>query len=544
MKIKGLFLSIIFVSSSLCALVGCKSKVKSGGSNTIQIKAYKGGYGTEFMHELADKFVTIYPEYKVEFVEESGAIDYETIGAEIAVPKNNQIDLYFVTGLDINHILTKSYAALRERDVVLFEPLDEIFEGKAIGLDGKEEAETIKSRFFNGFEELCKYNGEFPKWRGKMFTLPWAESACGLFVNKAVLDKYNQKIPLTSNEFVSVLENISTQGKADDKYPFAWGGSNTTGYWHYLFETWFAQYSGTESFSNFMNCIPESGNIKLDGYKVYEDQGILKSLEDMFRIMDLNYVPAGSASKSHMEAQTEFVTGRCAFMANGDWVMHEMKRDYYEQAKNILMIGMPILSSIGTEIGITDEQLHTLVEMIDAHKSDAEIKAAISGLSDAGIDRVRKARSVYNTRGIGHNIAIPSYADAKDAAKLFVRFLYSNDGCRIYRNFANANLPLSYTPEESDEHNPFQESLDKIRNYDNPTIITDLAPFNGVRETAAIYVFNNPLWADPNTFKDVMVDKNKKPENQDIKSAQNMFEKEQEHVRNKWPEFMTYIDYL
>lgn len=544
MKIKGLLLTFTFASLSLCALSGCKKSVKVGGSNTIQIKAYKGGYGTEFIHELADKFVTIYPEYKVEFVEESSAIDYEKIGAEIAVPKSNQVDLYFVTGLDINHILTRSYSVLRKRDVVLLEPLDEIYKSKAIGLDGNEENETIQSRFFNGFEDLCKYNGEFPKWKGTMFTLPWAESACGLFINKSVLDKYGVDIPLTSDEFVAAIQKIATNGKANNNYPFSWGGTNATGYWHYLFETWFAQYSGTDKFSNFMNCIPESGNIRAEGYKVYEDQGILKGLQAMYQIMDINYVPTGSASKSHMEAQTEFINGRTAFMANGDWVMHEMKRDYYEQAKNIMMIGMPILSSIGTEIGISDSELHTLVANIDEHKTNAQIKDLLPSLDDAKIDRVRKARSIYNTRGIGHNVAIPSYADAKDAAKLFVRFMYSNDGCRIFRNFANANLPLSYTPETSDEHNPFQESLDKIRDYDQPTIITDLAPYNGVRENAGIYVFNNPLWADPNTFKAIMDDKRKEESKRQIISPENMFAKEQEHVRGKWAEYMTYIDYL
>ena len=148
--------------------------------------------------------------------------------------------------------------------------------------------------------------------------------------------------------------------------------------------------------------------------------------------------------------------------------------------------------------------------MIDEHKTNAEIKAVISSLSDANIERVVAARSVHDTVGAGHQIVIPSYADAKEAAKDFVRFFYSNDGCRIFRNFANANLPLTYVKEADDTDTPFQQSLDKVRNYDNPTIVTSVASYNGVRTTPtpAIYTFNYSAWATPYTFMYIMLDKN------------------------------------
>jgi hypothetical protein len=63
MKLKRTLFPIILSSFVIAGLAGC-SRTKIGGSNTIQIKAYKAGYGTEFIHELADKFRTIYPEIK------------------------------------------------------------------------------------------------------------------------------------------------------------------------------------------------------------------------------------------------------------------------------------------------------------------------------------------------------------------------------------------------------------------------------------------------------------------------------------------------
>ena len=544
MKTKRLLLPLILASIAVFSATGCSNKQKAGGASTIQIKSYKGGYGTDWLHEMADKFKTIHPEISFEFVEESALVTNEKVQGEIALPKKNQIDLYFVTGLDVDALLQKSYSALKKRDVVLLEPLDDVFQSKAIGLDGKEESTTIQSRFFDGFEELCKYNGSFPKWRNNMFFLPWADASTGLFVNKSVLDKYNVEIPLTSNELINAVQTIYTNGKSQGNYPFSWAGNNAYGYWEYLYETWFAQYSGAEAFNRFMNCDPGNGKIVEEGYKVFQDQGILKALEAMFDICDLKYSPNGSTSKTHMEAQTEFVTGKTAFMCDGDWLLNEMKRDYFDQSKEIMMIGAPILSSIGTEIGITDAELHTLVENIDVHKSNSEIKTVFPSLTDANIERVRSARSLHDTLGIGHTVAIPSYADAKDAAKLFLRFMYSNDGCRIFRNYAYSNLPLSYVSDASDSNTTFQKSLDRVRDYERPQIITSTAPFNGVRSIAFIYLFNYSSWVHPYTFMNIMIDKASSNPSFTNKGPQYLFEYEQEYVKGQWSQYMTYINYL
>ena len=542
MKVKQFILPLLLAATT-SLISGCgKKQNQVGGNQTIQIKAYKGGYGTDFLHEMADKYHQAHPEITFSFLDESSLIDGEKAAAEIAVPKKNQVDLYFVTGVDINFLVKKSSSVLNKRDETLLEPLDSIFEGKAVGLNGVEEESTIKSRFFNGFEELCRYDGEFPKWRGTMFTLPWAEATTGIFMNKSVLDKYGVSVPYTSNEFIEAVEKIYSLGKPNNNYPFSWGGGNAAGYWQYLYETWFAQYSGQKNFYNFQMCDPGNGKIVEEGYKVYEDTGILKALEAIFPILDLNYSPNGSRTQLHTEAQTDFITGKTAFMIDGDWMLNEMKEYYYDQGKEIMMLRAPILSSIGTEIGISDEQLHTLVQSIDDHMTNAEIKTLIPSLSDESIERVRNARSVHDTIGIGHNILIPSYADAKDAAKDFVRFFYSNDGCRIFRNFANANLPLTYKAVEGDKNTPFQQSLDKVRDYDNPQIVTSVASYNGVRTTPSpqILTFNYSAWQTPYTFVYIMLDK----AGDKTFTPQNIFEGERDHVRSQWHSWMIYIDYL
>jgi len=540
-KIKKVVLPMLLMAMTTIGLASCGGGgVTQAEPSTIQIRAYKGGYGTDWLHEAAEKFQKAHPEVSFDFVEESSLVGESAI-QEIAQPNNNHIDLYFLSGLDVDMLIQKSYSALKTRDKVLLEPLNDIFEGKAIDVDGKEEEETIESRFSKGYKEASMYNGSYPQWHDNMYTLPWANATTGLFVNPVVLEKYNIDIPLTSNELKNAIEKIAAEGKSEGIFPYSWAGGNASGYWSYLFETWFAQYSGQQNFIDFVNTDPGDGDILGNGWKVYEDRGILEGLKAMFDILDLKYSSNGSSSKTHMEAQTEFVTGNSAFMADGDWIVSEMKRDYFEQAQNIQMIGVPILSSIGEEIGITDSQLHTLVEMIDDHKSNAEIKAVLPMLDDAKIDRVYNARSVYNSIGPSHGLLIPSYANAKDAAKLFVRFLYSNDGCRIYRNNTYSNLPLKYTIEEGDTNTPFQQSLDKIASYANPQMVTSSSPFNNVRQVAQLYNFNYSAWVHPVTYKAILTDKaSASPKF----SAEFIYQNEGTYIKNNWSKYMSYITWL
>ena len=82
MKFKKALLPLILASTTMMGLAGCAKKVKAGGSNIIQIKSYKGGYGTDFLHEMADKFKTVYPDYSVEFLDESSLLDGEKAAEE------------------------------------------------------------------------------------------------------------------------------------------------------------------------------------------------------------------------------------------------------------------------------------------------------------------------------------------------------------------------------------------------------------------------------------------------------------------------------
>lgn len=536
MKMKRLLVLAALGAGLIPGLTSCGNKIEEGGSKLVQIRTYKGGYGDDWLREVVSHFNKTFEAegYKAEIVE-SSALVTETAGQEILVPNKNQIDLYFTNGSDISTMINKSKNILRSNDKVVVEQLDDILSSKAIGFDGKEEEQTIGERLIGGFAETSKYNGTNEKWAGKTYKLPWADAMTGLFCNTTVLNKYGIDVPLTSNELVSAIKTIASKVGETQIYPYSMGGSNASGYWSYLWETWFAQYSTAQGFINFEKCVPSNGDIKNNGYEVYQDKGILKSLEAMYDILDLNYCSNGSSERQHTEAQTEFVLGKSAFMINGDWLMNEMKENYSDKASDIIMVKAPILSSIGAECGLTDAELHDVVKAIDNSKTNDEIKAAVSKATDAGIDRIREARSIHDSIGTSHDLFIPSYADAKDAAKLFVRYLYSNDGCNTFRQYANANLPLKYTIDDDlkAKTTNYLASLDSF--YEgNAQMVSGSADYNTVRGDSQMYAFNVSAWQHPRTFISIMQNKEKL-------TPQYIFEQEAAYMQSQWAGYMSYV---
>lgn len=533
MKFKK-FLALGCLTAGLVGtMAGCGSKVVEGGASVIQMRVYKGGYLTEWLHEVADAFMAQNPDIEIRFEEESSAVT-EAIMNEISVPSKNNIDLYFSNGNHVADLITKSKSILKTSNQTLLEPLNDVFESKAIGYDGKEEDVTIKEKFFDGYEEAFTYNGLVEKWHGNMYALPWADAATGVFCNKSVLDKYNLDIPLTSNEFTACIETIASHTKADGIFPWSWAGNNCAGYWLYLYETWFAQYSGREGFNNFVKCDPGDGNIEQNGYKVYEDEGIHQALKAMEAILDLNYSANGSVNKMHLEAQNEFIRGKSAFMCDGEWLFQEMSKEYYEEAKEIIMVSAPILSVIGEEGGVSDAELHTIVADIDAGKTDAEIKADVAKATDALIERVRNARGVHDGIGVGHCIEVPSSSDAIPAVKKFLRYYFSNDGARSFYNKAHGSLPIKFTKKEGDVSTPFQDSVYKILNTGRPQMVSYDARLNDVRSVSQMYPFNVTSWQHPQTFKAIMLNKG-------VITADKIFNDEKAYMKTSWSKYMSYV---
>ncbi|MCQ2796138.1 MAG: ABC transporter substrate-binding protein [Bacilli bacterium] len=514
---------LLFTGVGLVAplIASCGSGTPVGGADTVQIRAYKAGFGVDWLYELKDQFEKTFPGKKIEIVEASALVGEASIN-EIKTPGKNQIDLYFLSDGHVSDVVSSSAGILRKKDKCLYEDLTDVFNSKAIGFDGKEESETIASRMYNGYKDYSTYVGYVTQFTGKMYTIPWADSVLGITANPSVLNKFNidYKDILTSNDLKTAIETIynahkkeTIDGKEIELKPYSWAGNNAPGYWTYLFETWFSQYSGVSKYEDFMRCTPNhDGKFYEKGYEVYKDEGILKSLQAMDSILDLNYSPAGSSGMKHTDAQTDFIKGKTAFMVSGDWMLKEMSTTeaYFNLTKECVMMKTPIISELGTKIGLTEENLKKIIKLIDAQGKTADneaIKKEVSGVTDEQINTVREARSTHDSLGVSHNIVVPSYSDALPLTKQFIRFMYSNDGCRVCRNKGYMNLPVSYKTEAGDSTSTFQSSVDEAYNFPEVHMISGAGELNDVRQMSKIILFNKSEWSHPNTFKTIMQSK-------------------------------------
>ena len=497
-------LSILLASIAMAAMVftGCTvdDRLPSGvviqGEKVVNLRVYKGGYGDEFIYEMIDAFNEMYAEegYEINLVQSEITVG-DVYRQEIETPKDNEIDLYLVNGSDMTSLITRSSVIMADaenpKDAV-FEDLTELYGMKPIGLDKKEESKTIEQKIFPEFLPLMQYNGSVRQWRGNYYAIPWVSSSAGIVVNEKLLkETFKLDFPRTTDELYEQVQQISAAEEKDPRtgntiYPIAWGGGNIKGYWEYIFEPLFAQYSGTEKYDNFYKFIPEDGDTITNGYEVYNDQGLLKALEVIDDLANLDFMEVGALNKDNDAVQHNLLTGQAVFMPTGDWVANEMKYSYADGVNNIYMIKMPIISALGTKLGLDadaekcEKALREIVTGIDNGDDNAAIISAVktnvgATVTEDQIEAVRDARGIYYNQGSSHQALIPSYADAKDVAKLFLRFMMSDDAMNIFSaNTTGCRMPLNYSDESKgviENETRYAASVREIVNGDRATII-------------------------------------------------------------------------
>ena len=546
-------LSLALIALMLIGIMaGCGQKKvfyeTDAAGNVIQHKTAivsynSSGYGDSWLRKSAEEFNKMYAAegYKVElqisFSNESNATLEIGKGGE-----KNDVDLYIGAG-NLEKLLDASDKTMRGKGAVLVDLTEEVWNKPAIGLNKQEETKLVKDRFLLD-EEYLYYDGKKTEYHGGIYCLPTSMASCGIVLNPAVTEKYGyglDNLPRTTDEFNAMCDKIAATSSSTGVYAYAWPGGNASGYITYLFFEYFAQYSGKEAFMNFVKTEPYTGatveEIAADGWKVYEDRGILEGFKAMEPIMKPEYSPAGSASMTHLEAQHEVMVGNAAFIMNGDWVLNEMEEEYYDEASQCIMMNTPVLSVIGVECGITDAELSKAVGMIDEGKTNEEIIAAIPGLDDAETTRIRDARNIWG-RGestIRAGAAIPAYANGRDVAILFLRFLCSEDAAQILRDEAYHMSAFACESYESKGNTVYMDSVVANINPGHGQSISMDASLSIVRANSGMLYFNHPMVIQPVTFKNMIMDTTGEM------TAEKMFENEKAYAKSQWSVWAAYI---
>lgn len=438
-RVMGLILSLVMSISCLTACGGKETDKKAGNSKTdVEIAYWNTGFGTDWLDAMIEAFETSHPEYNVSY---SASSNLNSVNATFGI-EGDTVDLYL--GL-------KSY------DTSKLEPLDDVLNSTVKG-----ESKTIGEKFDASYLALEKAAD------GKYYTLTYAGGILGVVYNKEMFEDAGiTTTPRTTNELAAACDKLYKK----DYTPLCHYAPS--GYWEFMDEVFFAQYDGFDYYLNsFYACKDENGNSPSKEVFLKKD-GRYETVKAYEKFITPEYVLAGSNSSDHINMQTQFLNGKAAMMVTGSWISNEMKS--VGGLEKFEMMKTPVISAIINKLTTveTEGDLRKLITAIDS-VTDGEKALSdyaegenynVEGLSVAKADweYVSAARNMVAANYAGSSATIPNYSNAKDGAKEFLKFMYSDEGYKVFTDKVHCTLPLTM---DSGEVNTKEWNSYEINQYD------------------------------------------------------------------------------
>lgn len=414
------------------ALASCTKKAEND-ANTVEVYAFTGGYGVEWLKELESRYEARNKDVNIEIKSDG------MLGKADAMVRTGELettDLYFTTD-SIMKWLYEGNGVVKGYDFVL-EPLDDVYSYQPAG-DGK----TVEDLMHDSYKNNARYTyyDDDGNEVSHYYSVPWSGNVTGIVYNKTLFDEFGLSLPRTTKELWEVCDEIVAKGKV----PFV--SSTETGYTDYMLQTWTAQYMTVSTFTDFWRGIDADGKF---GPGIWNNEAILYALNAYEKMLspDVGYSHKNINTLTFTNAQAQILTGNCLMMVNGDWFENEMagKGD-----KNYVLdiMSAPMLSDIADKTSFAGNAeketiLRNLISYIDGEATERPAEA-----NDADEKTVRDARKV--TYGLlNHNAYIPAYATAKETAKDFLKYLCTKEAFDVYlEKTGGAILPLAYEVNES-----------------------------------------------------------------------------------------------
>ncbi len=156
-----------------------------------------------------------------------------------------------------------------------------------------------------------------------------------------------------------------------------------------------------------------------------------------------NYAYTGMNTLTHTTVQTYFLNGRGLIMPNGSWMESEMRNS--KSSIECKMMKTPVISALGPQLNLTENQLVAVVSYVDGDELTGAQQSVVDSLSADVIEKVRVARNMSYSQKTQFHVFIPEYATAKEAAKKFMAFYYSDEALGIMEEYGLNLLPCTYS---------------------------------------------------------------------------------------------------
>lgn len=498
-KIGSVMLALA-LSSSVMGTAACN---RVDDPNVLEIYVLHKGNGVQWCYDMIDAFKEQawvkekYPNLQIAPLTEND-VDSFAAGQINAGEGKNRFDLLFT------HMDGQSYAGPTGQ----FEDLTQsVYYSNVPGENIKYiDKHNASYTFVNRYIDVSDENNE------SYYQTSWNSGMDSIVYNETLLTALGKDVPNTTDEFIEICDYIldlesRPKGIYDKTFAIQQAKSR---YWDYLFPVWWAQYQGVDGYLDFWNGI-DNNRLSIN---VFDQQGREESLKLFEKILkyETGYVAKDSMSYEFMAGQTMFLKGNGVFHVNGDWFDNEMS-EIVAQIKasgdaaanyKFKLMRLPIISALGTKLGITDDTLSAIVDYVDGETNTAPTFTSTEGYTNEEvINAVCEARSVVHSLGTKHAAIIPKYAKAKDIAIDFLRFMATDIAQEIYmKATGGSSLPFEYNVKEKNiklynSLTPFHQSRLDYFNADKFEIYTlpddesfPLAQYGGLTATYNVQYWN------------------------------------------------------
>lgn len=383
----------------------------------LQIIAPDLGFGTEWLEKLKTGFETKYPAVTVS-IKTSSLLD--KVNVYLTSSKANPYDLIFSETSQVFRYAEKENTVAGYTHC--YENLQDVYDTIPEG-----QTKSIKEIMYDGVYDYFKTDDS------TVYAMPYSVSMFGLMYNTNLVAE--SELPKTTDELTALAKKIEETKSV--RGAFVW--TKDSDYFEQIFETLWAQYEGLENWKTYF---------KSTDINVLKQTGRVRALEAISKWIDNKngYADPDSPGLEYIPAQTRLMRGEAAFYPCGSWIENEMDEFFDSGSAPISFMKTPVISSIVEKLEyrdngnyMSDALLSQIVAAID------EGATSYDGVSEADFAHIYQARTMYYYENFIDTVVIPAFSDAKELAKAFLVYMYSDEGIKAQTSAnSGGSLPVYY----------------------------------------------------------------------------------------------------
>lgn len=505
-------LATVALAAAMCVTgMGFAACGAKKAENELWITYFKGGYGSEWVEQLARKFEA---ENEGIVVKTDG--DTQLINAVGNMMENGtKYDLIFC-----HDITWEDYVAPGQ-----IHCLDNLYNTE-VDSNGTKFADRI-------WDEDVLASSRYPDKDGNYhyYKVPWTIGTAGIAYNLSVMDRidewlagakgqqylateagggdtarrWGRKAPVDYYDLLQYCVDISTANidvnpkvaKEGKITPFTWSGLSEEWQWDYVMFDWWGQLAGPETMNTFKNF----GNVKDDftldvskqgnpDMQVYNPEkfAVVRNTDGTVNKTESTYVGWAEykqayqlwydlvvghkswstdkvASLSKFDNEQAFASGKSAMTPAACWIEYESKTYLDRYKQEISIMPTPVISEVkmSADGKVLAKDATDAAYVLDAIRADAGATEKVVEVDG------KKYNRVSFTSSFGDGAMIPEKATNKELAEKFLLFMQRDENAKLFTKLSGGTvLPYKYNYWEAfiedgvDKASSWQKSIFEI----------------------------------------------------------------------------------